>query len=168
MTKYSLVALTLLAATDFFASVDGACKEIPAKFLGRFVTDHRDENLDENLKARGYGWLQRRLVLNTKLYHIMNKANGAPCAYDFAYESFVKDVHWKGFRLDVPFHGTYLDDKEYTVTFSYDPASDTLVKHLSAPGQSPQVYTHRIAPDGSVLLSFTNGAIEARRYFKRT
>lgn len=74
------------------------------------------KSASEMRNVLGYGWLQRRLVLNTKLYHIMNKANGAPCAYDFAYESFVKDVHWKGFRLDVPFHGTYLDDKEYTVS----------------------------------------------------
>ncbi|KAH7700306.1 Fatty acid-binding protein [Aphelenchoides avenae] len=167
MAKYSLVALTLLATTAFLESVEGACKEIPAKFLGRFVTGHRDENLDENLKARGYGWLQRRLVLNTKLYHVVNKAKGTPCAYDFAYESFVKDVHWKGFSLDVPFDGTYLDDKEYTVTLTYDPVSDTLVKHLSAPGQPLQVYTFQITGDGFLLMRFSNGAIEARRWFKR-
>ncbi|KAH7705540.1 LBP-3 protein [Aphelenchoides avenae] len=166
MTTYSLVALALLASTAFFASVDGACKEIPAKFLGRFVVDH-SENLDENFKARGFGWLQRRLIVNTKLYHIMNKVKGAACTYDFAYESFVKDVHWKGFRLDVPFRGSYLDDKEYTITFGYNPASDKLVMHLSAPGQPPQTYTNEITRDGQLLLSFSNGAIEARRWFKR-
>ncbi|KAH7705194.1 CBN-LBP-1 protein [Aphelenchoides avenae] len=159
---YSAVFISLLVLVQ----CQEVCREVPAKFLGRFVVDH-SENLEEYLIARGYSWLKRKLAIHAKPTQIFTKSASVPCAYDLTYKSLLKNMHWPGFRLDIPFKGAYLDSKEYTIIYNYDQQSDKLVRRQMLPGEPPILAEFYFSPDGYLVLASEYKGVTSRVYFRR-
>ncbi|CAD5229315.1 unnamed protein product [Bursaphelenchus okinawaensis] len=145
-----------------------AQKQFPEKFLGSWTNSH-DENLDEYLTAKGYGWFMRKLVRMATITKIFEK-NEAPGKYNCKIRSTKKDVDWLGFEMEKTFAAEYLDGETHNITFNYDTAKETLYeKHTptdSPAGTAPTIYEYQIVNDELKMRMEHDGVVCFRYYAK--
>uniref|UniRef100_A0A0M3I9D6 FABP domain-containing protein n=1 Tax=Ascaris lumbricoides TaxID=6252 RepID=A0A0M3I9D6_ASCLU len=105
-----LIALLL---TVLIVTPEVEAKTLPDKFLGTFKLE-RDENFDEYLKARGYGWLIRQVIELLSVTKKFSKAaSGKPGRYDMENLTTEKDTHHKDWILGKEFQDEALDSTQH-------------------------------------------------------
>ncbi|CAD5234488.1 unnamed protein product [Bursaphelenchus xylophilus] len=155
-----IACLVLLLATLAYAN-----KEFPAKFLGSWTVAH-DENFDEYLTAKGYGWFMRKLVRMASITKIFEKA-ADPGKYNCKIRTTKKNVDWLGFEMEKTFVGEYLDDAMHNITFTYDQAKDTLFeKHTDATSEKPTIYEYQIVKD-ELKMKMQHENVICYRYYTK-
>uniref|UniRef100_A0A915ASU6 Cytosolic fatty-acid binding proteins domain-containing protein n=1 Tax=Parascaris univalens TaxID=6257 RepID=A0A915ASU6_PARUN len=140
---------------------------LPDKFLGTFKLE-RDENFDEYLKARGYGWLIRQVIELASVTKKFSKAaSGKPGLYDMENLTTEKDTHYKDWTLGKEFQEEALDSTQHKITFDLKDPDTLTEKHIKVDDPTDvEIYEYR--RDGDYLvMRLTWSGVTAVRYYKK-
>ncbi|KAI6205407.1 hypothetical protein M3Y94_00788600 [Aphelenchoides besseyi] len=145
--------------------------EIPDKFLGSWSVDHSDEQFDNYLSAKGYGWFMRQMVKLATITKIFEKNTEKPGTYNCKIYTSKKNVEWMAWQADKEFQAEYLDDNQHKITISYNPAEDKLIeKHLSVdkPDEKADIYEYTINKDGFMVMRMEYNQVVTNRFYKKS
>uniref|UniRef100_A0A915AS34 Cytosolic fatty-acid binding proteins domain-containing protein n=1 Tax=Parascaris univalens TaxID=6257 RepID=A0A915AS34_PARUN len=159
-----LIALLL---TAFIVALEVEAKTLPDKFLGTFKLE-RDENFDEYLKAKGYGWLMRQMIkLAGVTKKFQNAASGKPNRYDMENLTTKKDTHHKDWALGEEFQDEALDSTQHKITFDLKDPDTLTEKHIKVDDPNDvEIYEYRRDGDYLVMTMSWKG-VSSNRYYKK-
>nr|6I9F_A Chain A, Fatty acid-binding protein homolog [Ascaris suum] len=142
-------------------------KTLPDKFLGTFKLE-RDENFDEYLKARGYGWIMRQVIkLAGVTKKFRNAASGKPDRYDMENLTTKKDTHHKDWALGEEFQDEALDSTQHKITFDLKDPNTLTETHIKVDDPT-DVETYEYRRDGDYLvMKMSWKGVSTSRYYKK-
>ncbi|KHN74637.1 Fatty acid-binding -like protein [Toxocara canis] len=148
----SVIALLLVVLV---AALEAHAKTLPDKFLGTFKLE-KDENFDEYLKERGYGWIMRQVIKLAGVTKKFSKStSGKPDRYDMENLTTKKDTHHKDWALGEEFVDEALDSTQHKITFDLKDPNTLTEKHVKvADPADVETYEYRREGDYLVMITF--------------
>uniref|UniRef100_A0A914HZK7 Cytosolic fatty-acid binding proteins domain-containing protein n=1 Tax=Globodera rostochiensis TaxID=31243 RepID=A0A914HZK7_GLORO len=144
-------------------------KEIPNKFLGKFVLE-KNEKFDEYLASKGVSWILRKLICYTSVTKTFEKSPIGQCKYNAYNQSSKQNTNWQEWNIGETFDGLGLDGKQHKITFGLEDNGNTLTEQhlrLENPKDTGEVYRYSVDDNDNLVLTLSNEGITARRFFKR-
>ncbi|MFH4980144.1 hypothetical protein AB6A40_006853 [Gnathostoma spinigerum] len=160
--------LTLLILISLLVSICLVqCKTLPPEFHGTFKLE-RDENFDDYLTARGYGWIMRQVIKLASVTKIFrDAASGKPNRYDMENLTTKKDTHHRDWALGEEFSDEALDSTIHKITFDLKNSTILTEKHIKTEDPSDvETYEYTREGDYLVMKMCWQGTC-CRRYYRK-
>ncbi|VDN89256.1 unnamed protein product [Brugia pahangi] len=143
-------------------------KALPEKFLGTFVLE-RDENFDQYLEAKGYGWFMRQIIKLASVTKVFREANSQkPNRYDMENLTKRKNTLFADWALGEEFTAEAVDSLQYKITFDLKDLDNVLTETHIKVDNPRDIETYEYYRDGDYLImKMTCKGVSAKRYYKK-
>ncbi|EFO21638.2 embryonic fatty acid-binding protein Bm-FAB-1 [Loa loa] len=154
--RFIIVAIVLNAVFDEVGTKsvtsDGNTKVLPEKFLGTFKLE-KDENFDQYLEARGFGWFMRQIIKLASVTKVFRKANSQkPNRYDMENLTSRKNTLFADWALGEEFIAESLDSLQHKITFDLKDLDNILTEtHIKVDDPS-DIEIYEYYRDGNYLI----------------
>uniref|UniRef100_A0A0R3RWM5 FABP domain-containing protein n=1 Tax=Elaeophora elaphi TaxID=1147741 RepID=A0A0R3RWM5_9BILA len=148
------IALSAVLAKVEAQSVtsDTDSKVLPEEFLGTFKLE-RDENFDEYLEAKGYGWFMRQIIKLTSITKIFRKADSQkPYHYDMESLTSRKNALFADWTLGEEFIAEALDSIQRKITFDLKEPDNVLTEMHVKVDDPNDIEIYEYSRDGDYLI----------------
>ncbi|VDO31295.1 unnamed protein product [Onchocerca flexuosa] len=172
MIRFAIAAILLSAVFDEVgaksATSDTSTKILPEKFLGIFKLE-RDENFDNYLEAKGYGWFMRQLIKLASVTKVFRKANSQkPNRYDMENLTSKKNTLFADWKLGEEFIAEALDSTQHKITFNLKDLNNILTETHIKVDDLNDIETYEYYRDGDYLVMRTAWkGVTAKRYYRK-
>ncbi|KAM3728385.1 Fatty acid-binding protein [Dirofilaria immitis] len=147
---------------------DISIKVLPEKFLGTFKHE-RDENFDQYLEAKGYGWFMRQLIKLASITKVFRKADSQKLnRYDMENLTSKKNTLFANWALDEEFIAEALDSMQHKITFSLKDLDNVLTETHIKVDDLNDIDTYEYYRDGDYLIMTTTyKGVSMKRYYRK-
>uniref|UniRef100_A0A915Q7X5 Cytosolic fatty-acid binding proteins domain-containing protein n=1 Tax=Setaria digitata TaxID=48799 RepID=A0A915Q7X5_9BILA len=143
-------------------------KVLPEKFLGTFKLE-RDENFDQYLVAKGYGWFMRQIIKLASVTKVFRKAaSQKPNRYDMENLTSKKNTLFADWALGEEFITEAVDSTQHKITFDLKDLDSVLTETHIKMEDPNDVETYEYSRDGDYLIMKLKwNEVSTKRYYKK-